>query len=138
LTGIGCATRKPAPAPDLTDRPSDLAYLRVVRIDEDVFRAPSGQIRVFSTTRPVLDAMRRPGDGGDFDNSARPLFYMGSDADWDYYYLADHAFGLFYRARREFNSQDERMALTGNSLAWREVTATVGVTTTPDAGTTRP
>jgi hypothetical protein len=137
--GIGCTPRDSAP--QLTDRPTtavpSMRYLERVRITEDMFEAPPGQIRVFTTTRQWLDAKRSRGDGSDFDNGARPLFYMGSDADWDYYYLADHAFGLFWRVRCEFNRQDERMALTGNSVAWREVRGQAGATTKPDA-TTRP
>ena len=125
LTGIGCASRKPGP--ELTDRPASGVvaedYLSMVRIDPDMFQAPPGQIRVFTTSRPALDAARSRGSGDDFDNGASPLFYMGSEADWDYYYLANHAFGLFYRVSREYNPQADRMPLTGNSLVWREVKA---------------
>jgi hypothetical protein len=138
LTGIACAPRQPAPAPEVTDRPTTavagVEYAQVVRIDPNMFQAPPGQIRVFTTTRPLLDAARRPASD-DFDNSAHPLFYMGSDDGWDFYYLADHAFGLFYRVSREHNTQDERMPLTGNSLAWREVKAAAGAATRPAAAT---
>jgi hypothetical protein len=124
---IGCASSKPAS--DLSNRPSttvaEAEYMQMVRIDPDMFQAPPGQIRVFTTTRAALDAARRQGDGSDFDNGANPLFYMGSDDDWDYYYLADHAFGMFYRVSRQHNIQDQRMSLTGDSLAWRELKAPV-------------
>ena len=63
---------------------------------------------------------------------------MGSDDDWDYYYLADHAFGLFHRVSREYNTQDQRMPLTGDSLGWREVKAAARATTMPDTATTKP
>ena len=136
--GIGCAPRESAP----TDRPVKTSaatdYIDVVRIDPDMFRAPPGQIRVYTTTRPWLDARRSAGDGSDFDNGARPLFYMGSDADWDYYYLADHAFGMFWRVRSEHNPQAERMPLTGNSLAWRKVKEQAAPTTEPVGATMRP
>jgi hypothetical protein len=131
--GAGCAPRKSAPA--ITDRPPTTqqayAYLDRVQINEDMFRAPPGQIRVTSVSRAWLEAMRSPGDGADFDNGARPMFYMGSDADWDYYYLAEHAFGLFYRVRRKVNQQANRMDLTGDSLVWREVKEAVGARTKP-------
>jgi hypothetical protein len=147
--GCGCAPREPAAVQVVTDRPAtavaDADYLDRVQISVDAFQAPPGEIRVLTTTRSALDAARSRGDGSDFDNGARPLFYIGSDADWDYYYLADHAFSLFWRVRREFNRQDERMELTGNSLAWREVKKRPGATsrpvdpaTKPDAATTRP
>ena len=136
LIGIGCASRKAEP--ELADLPPGVTHLEAVRISEDMFQAPPGMIRVFTTTRPALDAMRRPATRGiDFDSASRPLFYMGSDDDWDYYYLGDHAFGLFWRVRREHNRQEERMPLNGNSLAWREV-KTDAATTRPDGAATRP
>jgi hypothetical protein len=135
--GLGCAPRSPVPEPD--DRPQGISGVEAIRISEDMFQAPPGQIRVFTTTRQDLDARRRPATRGeDFDSAARPLFYMGSDDDWDYYHLADHAFGQFWRVRREHNPQDGRTPLTGNSSGWREVTETVGATTKPDRATTKP
>jgi hypothetical protein len=139
--GIACASRNPAPAPEVTDRPAGvvagLEYMQAIQIDEAIFQAPPGHIRVFTTTRPRLDAARRPASD-DFDNGAHPLFYLGSDDDWDYYYLADHAFGLFHRVSREYNTQDQRMPLTGDSLAWREVKGNVSATTKPAAATSKP
>jgi hypothetical protein len=136
--GIGCAPQQPAPPRDVTNPQwtSELdGYVRAMPLGADMFQAPPGQVLVYTTTRPSLEAMRRPGDGSQFDNGARPLFYMGSDDDWDYYYVADHAFGLFWRVRREHNPQGHRMPLTGNSLAWREVREKAAATTKADAAT---
>jgi hypothetical protein len=120
----GCATRDPSPQLALADRPASTRaieqdYLRRISITVETFQAPPGMIRVFTTTRRQLDAQVRANFPVGFDGTS--VFYMGSDADWDYYLFAHHTFSQFYRVSRAENEQDNRMPLVGDSLAWREV-----------------
>ena len=115
----GCVARRAAtPAetgPHATASRSSTAPL--VRLSlARIFESPPGTVRVRTVSRPGLEELVRAGGPG---GHGRRLFYMGSEADWDYYLLAHHTFSFFVRVSRDQNPMACRMPLTGNSLAWR-------------------
>jgi hypothetical protein len=115
-----------AVTPVLTDRPATISPLAA--IDPTAFEAPPGMVKVFTISRAALEERVRSGWPGGFESS---LFYIGSDDEWDFYFVGHHTFSLFYRVARAGNTQDDRMPLTGDSLAWRQLNRR-------DAGTNGP
>jgi hypothetical protein len=69
------------------------------------------------TTRAELDEMVQQS----YHNSLVDyLYYEGSTADFDYYYVAGTVQST-YRVARESNHQDDRVPLTSDQTKWRRL-----------------